>query len=135
MDGYLTDHRMVTLELHIANVTRGKSYWKLNGDLLINEEYVALIKHCIQETIAANDIDGISKHVLLQTVLCVVRGESIKFCSRKRKESKKRLKQLEEEINSYPKETMKDDNRRFSELKQERDELISGLMERNIPGA
>ena len=56
-------------------------------------------------------------------------GGTLSNCSRKKKESKKGLNQLEKEINSYHNEPMREDNKRVSELEQERDELISGLTE------
>ena len=133
VDGYLTDHSMITLELHIGKAKRGNSYWKLNIDLLLNEEYINLIKHCIQDTIATNETENVSKHVLLQTVLCVVRGESLKFSSQRKSERKKKLEHLQNEINSYGGEPKsKEEKDRLSKLKQERDEEISSQTERNM---
>ena len=40
VDRYLADHALISLEVQLGKTAWGKSYWKLNNDLLRNEEYV-----------------------------------------------------------------------------------------------
>ena len=42
-DGYLSDHRMITISLDITTVLTGKSYWKFNNDLLKDDDFVAMV--------------------------------------------------------------------------------------------
>ena len=130
-DGYLADHEMISLEVQIGQCIHGKSYWKLNSLLLIDDKYVDRIKQCIQETITANETDEVSKHSVFQTVLCVVRGESIKFSSQKKTEHAKKLAYLDAAINSFCDDQTDTEKDQLDKLKKERDELISNRTEIN----
>ena len=47
--GYRSDHSFVSLEIEWTEVTRGKGFWKFNSSLLVDPEYVNLVKHAIEK--------------------------------------------------------------------------------------
>ena len=47
--GYRSDHSLVSLEIEWTEVTRGKGFWKLISSLLVDPEYVNLVKQVIEE--------------------------------------------------------------------------------------
>ena len=79
MDGFLSDHRMIMLEVQIEGTDIGKSYWKCNSELLKDDKFKEMIMTRVPEIIAANDTENISRTLLLETTLCVLRGEIIKY--------------------------------------------------------
>lgn len=108
--GYRTDHSAITLKLKLNDGERGKGYWKFNNSLLKDKKYIDQIKGVLQEvkqTYAINmqnDISNedivfnINDQLFLETLLMMIRGETIKYSSIKKKNSIKEEKKLEEEI-------------------------------------
>ena len=82
-NGYLTDHRMVSLQLDINNTPRGKSYWKLNNSLLQDESFVEIIRRRIPEILDDNESEEVSRDTLFHTLLAVLRGEIIAYAAGK----------------------------------------------------
>ena len=87
--GYRTDHSGITL---------GKGYWKFNNTLLKDNEYVTLIKNTIEDVkktyvnnrndvnIANDEIQfNINDQLFLETLLMMIRGNTIKYSSEKKK--------------------------------------------------
>ena len=121
LSGYRTDHSAITLQLKLNKNQRGRSYWKFNNSLLRDENYIKLVKQSIKEVtetykthnnqqnednLETNDNNNnndknaytINDQLLLEMILLGIRGETIKYSSRKKKEKIKQEKQLEEEI-------------------------------------
>ena len=115
--GYRTDHSSILLKLKFINNQRGRGYWKFNNSLLKNKDYIKLVKDTIQEVIdtyktndehAINNIEfSINDQLFLETLLMIIRGNTIQFSSfNKRKNTEKEnkleadIKKLEEEISS-----------------------------------
>ena len=113
--GYRTDHSSILLKLKFINNERGLGYWKFNNSLLKNKDYIKLVKDTIQEvkdTYKTNDEQAtyntefsINDQLFLETLLMVIRGNTIQFSSfNKRKNTEKEnkleadIKKLEEEI-------------------------------------
>ena len=113
--GYRSDHSVHEVNLKISNFTQGKGLWKLNCDLLKNQDFFNLINDTIQslEFIApiynptfletASDLDvtfTTDVDLVLEMILLKVREASIKYCSslkRARNDQKKYLvNQIEE---------------------------------------
>ena len=110
--GYRTDHSGITLKLKLLESERGKGYWKFNNTLLKDNEYVTLIKNTIEDVkktyvnngndvnIANDEIQfNINDQLFLETLLMMIRGNTIKYSSEKKK--RKRVKEenaLEEDI-------------------------------------
>ena len=49
--------------------------------------------------IADNDTEGISRTLLLETTLCVLRGEIIKYAASQKRQREREFKELDKEIN------------------------------------
>ena len=123
VSGYRTDHSGITLKLKLNQNERGTSYWKFNNSLLKDKDYIQLVKKSIKEVTDTykihnnqqnrdtsdnnnnnnNESNGenaysINDQLLLEMILLAIRGETIKYSSRKKKEKIKQEKQLEEEI-------------------------------------
>ena len=101
--GYRTDHSFVKLNINLESVSRGRGYWKFNNALLKDETYVTKIKQLILETIktySKYEVDltvenfehyDFEKHefiiddqLLCDTLLMLIRGETISFSSMKK---------------------------------------------------
>jgi exonuclease III len=97
----LTDHSMITLTITLSNIQRGRGFWKFNNSLLHDKDYVKLVKSTIKATLDEykdrNDDFSydINDQLLLETLLLMIRGESIRYCSIK----KKKLNADEEKLN------------------------------------
>ena len=110
--GYRTDHSLISLTFIIQTQTDRKSYWKFNKGLLKDEEYVRMVKTEIKEVLlqyaaspyerdAINNIPiselffSINDALLFETLLLGIRGKTIAFASRRKKERNEREKELE----------------------------------------
>ena len=107
--GYRSDHSGIYLKIKLHENERGRGYWKFNNTLLKDKDYVNVVKLQIQETInlySRNNFNNnnnnveftINDQLFLETLLMVIRGETIKYSSRKKKESIREELKLEEEI-------------------------------------
>ena len=133
-NGYLTDHSMVTIQIEIASVTRGRSYWKFNNSLLKQDEFVELMKTRIPTILEENDEPCVSRDILLRTLLSVIRGEIIAYSSNKKKVNMQALENFEKEIQILSDEANLTDAKaaRLETIVAERDELITELTHRNM---
>ena len=109
--GYRTDHSGVTLELTLNENERGRGYWKFNNSLLKDHSYIQIVKDTIsdvKQTYATNNNDNldnqqseysINSQLFLETLLLMIRGNTIKYSSFKKKQQQQQQeKQLEQEI-------------------------------------
>ena len=119
--GYRSDHSGVLLKLDFFEQARGKGYWKFNNSLLKDKKYIKIVKDTINEVLSLhlketkvannenennnnnNDRDQnkefiINDQLLLETILMMIRGETIKYSSFKKKKQIEEEKQLEKEI-------------------------------------
>ena len=94
--GYLSDHSSVRIILVTSMDPRGPGFWKLNTSVLEDAEYVAKIKEAIQNTVKDNvNADPL---LLWDTIKLQCRGNSIEYCSRKKKEKRNKIKEMEKQI-------------------------------------
>ena len=113
LPGYRTDHSGIILKLKLSQNEKGRSYWKFNNSLLRNTDYINLVKKSIGEVLETYKVRGnhtnnyqnkndekytINDQLLLEMILVAIRGETIKYSSRRKKESVKQETQLEEDI-------------------------------------
>ena len=54
---------------------------KLNSDILLDNDYTASTKKVINDFLLTNPEGHVSPHVLWESLKCVVRGETIKYCA------------------------------------------------------
>ena len=112
LPGYKTDHNAISLTIQTKQNPRGNGLWMFNVSHLQNEAYVDQVKLCIRDTIKQYAVPiysedvytnpdyyssvqlTISECLFYETLIMMIRGESIKFA----KQQAKRLKAKEEEL-------------------------------------
>ena len=110
-----TDHSFIQLHIETNKFVRGKGTWKLNCDLLYNEEYIKLINQTIEQSkleyaipiYNQNNINNIedefiqftiSDKLFLEMLLLKIRQETIKFASQQKKKINNQETKLISEI-------------------------------------
>ena len=114
--GYRTDHCAITLTIKTQQEARGNGLWMFNVSHLNNEEYIQQIQSRIQDTLKQyavpvytentytnyknyNDIQlTISECLFYETLIMMLRGESVKFSKQIAKRNRAHEKQLIQEI-------------------------------------
>ena len=119
--GYRSDHSGVILKLDFFEHPRGKGYWKFNNSLLKDRKYIKIVKDTIAEVLDLhvkesnnnknnnnnnnNDNNNnenneytINDQLLLETILMMIRGETIKYSTYKKRKQSEDEKQLEKDI-------------------------------------
>ena len=108
--GYRTDHSGITLDLVFNyNNERGRGYWKFNNSLLKDQNYIKIVKDTISEVkqtykLNNDNLDSeqtefsINDQLFLETLLLMIRGNTIKYSSFKKKQQQQEEIKLEEEI-------------------------------------
>ena len=136
--GYRTDHSSILLKLKFINNEPGRGYWKFNNSLLKNKDYIKLIKDTIKEvkdTYKTNNEENnnniefnINDQLFLETLIMIIRGNTIQFGSFNKKKDiekenkvEKDKKKLEEEISLN---TNNIENEKIDMLEQKKNELI-----------
>ena len=97
--GYRSDHSGILLDLTLNENERGRGYWKFNNSLLKDQKYIKLVKDIISEVIqtySPNNSSGnvenqptefsITDQLFLETLLLMIRGNTIKYSSFKKKQ-------------------------------------------------
>ena len=130
-DGYLSDHKMCTLQVRVSKTNIGRSYWKFQDILLTDSDFESQARRKIIEIIELNDTPDLSRTILLQTVLCVMRGWIIQYQSEKKKAKEKQIDEIETRINLEMNKTQID-AALVEQLKSERDELIEAYAKRSM---
>lgn len=131
IQGVMSDHKIVTLELTLSSTPRGTGYWKLNTQLLQDENYVSALKQVINDYIANNPKHHVNPHTRWEALKSVFRGESIKYSAKRKKLRLARehflvlkIQNLERAITSAVHHPILDDVEKLTPLKQELDKLI-----------
>ena len=123
-NAYRSDHNIITLTVNINSHPRGKSSWKFNNNLLQNTDYINSIKNIINlakhtyalPVYSQDFIDNdqgklleitIDHDLFLNTLLCQIRGETIRFSkqlTRNRNQEEKdlltKITKLEKEVDN-----------------------------------
>ena len=81
----MSDHKIVSLSLFSVPNKRGNGYWKINNSILLDVNYITQIKQVISDFIVTNAQEDTSPHTLWETLKCIIRGETIKFCALRKK--------------------------------------------------
>ena len=139
---YRTDHSVIILKLKFQENNRGKGYWKFNNSLLKDKKYVDTIKKVIEDvkqTYGTNIRPGenisnqnlqfsINDQLFLETLLMIIRGNTIKFSSIKKKENIREEQNLEHEI----KEIENEINTNFLNIEDEKLNILVQKKERLV---
>lgn len=114
--GYRTDHSSVELELKLSEFVKGKGFWKMNNLLLKDLDYVKQVKRTIKnvtekyavpiynfenlDQIPCNEISfTINDQALFEQLLLEIRGMTIPYASKKKKEKLREEDELKISIN------------------------------------
>ena len=148
--GYHSDHSIVEMQIALNNFKQGKGLWKFNNSLLQNNEYLNLVNRLIKEeklnyALPVYNFDflenndniqmTIDNDLFLEVLLLKIRGETVKFASKlKRQTSQTETKLLEDiktlenlETNQF---TLKHLEDKQVELENIRRQKIKGYMTR-----
>lgn len=113
--GYRTDHSLISINFIPNDNKRGKGLWKLNCSLLRDIDYINLIKNTINRCKEINH--EANPNLLWDTIKMSVRGESIKYGTRKKKIMNTEILRLENRIKEL--ELQISSNNNVSELLEE----------------
>ena len=130
MPPYLADHRAVQLKVDLHGQVKGPGYWKFNNSLLVDENFVEELRAFINEALLENDTPGVSRALLFDTVLCMVRGKIIQYASMKKREKDERLHELENFITANSDTNTNDEQ--LQRAIEERDEIIENKTKSNM---
>ena len=154
--GYRTDHNAVTLTIQ-GKQKRGNGLWKLNTSHLSSDDYKERIKTCIIQTIQQyaapvyeenvyKDYKNyssiqlvISDCLFYETLIMMIRGETIKFSKQKARQKRTAEARLETDIvkaeekltESSQQEDLEELERLKKELEELRRPMIDGLIVRS----
>lgn len=134
VDGYLSDHRAVVIELVITQSELGKSYWKFNNSLLLDEKFIEEARKQINLISQENICSSPTLH--LQTVLCVFRGWVIQYATNVKKQANATLKDLETKINAVQSTASTasevDSSDQLNDMMQARDEMLEKMTKKSM---
>ena len=143
------------MDLTLNKNERGRGYWKFNNSLLKDQNYIKLVKDTISEVIqtySPNNSSGnvenqptefsITDQLFLETLLLMIRGNTIKYSSFKKKQQQQQeikleqeIKILEDEVNAnflnMTEENLNDLENKKSSLNEIQKEKIEGVMLRS----
>ena len=117
---YKSDHSPIEITLNITKQPRGKSQWKFNNKLLENNDYLEMVRNeinlakatyalpvynsnYVENNLGTNLELNISDSLFLDTILCQIRGETIKFSKKIAREKRAYENKLVENISSIEK--------------------------------
>ena len=119
---YRTDHSGIILRLKLQDSKRGRSYWKFNNSLLEDKKYIEQVKNTIKEVKTTylinnqnNNIEDISDYDLnfnigdqlfLETLLMMIRGNTIKYSFIKKRQKNEQQNKIEDEIKELEDKTV-----------------------------
>ena len=93
-----SDHKIVLLIIYVNATEWGQRYWKINNDILNDNKYVIFIQKIIRELCINNPNGHVSPHTLWESLKCVIRGETIKYCAEKKENLTKQQSILENKL-------------------------------------
>ena len=158
--GYRTDHSLICLTLNYAEQSKGKGLFKFNCSLLRDQEYSALVKQTITNTVLdyalpvyvpdfVKSVSGnerfsdmqftINDSLLFEVLILNIRTETITYSIRKAKRYKRDEKalncaiaQLEQQMNSSPSaEVAEELYEKQKKLEEHREILMRGNITRS----
>jgi hypothetical protein len=95
--GFKSDHDFITISLKLSNIKRGKGVWKFNNKLLIDREYVTMIKDLIGKEIKDNS-QYEDKGFLWDYIKMRIRSETMLYSGKRNKQKRIELIKIEKEI-------------------------------------
>ena len=97
LPGVKSDHSIIFLNLCTSTAQRGRGFWKFNAQLLKDIEYVNKVSNMIT-TLRNDTVDLSDKHVRWDYIKTEIRGFTIQYSSRKKKEKREFKMKLEKDL-------------------------------------
>ena len=96
--GYKSDHSFISVEIEKNSFARGKGFFKLNTSLLLDKDYVELIRKLIQKQKNIYDEQNVNPNLKWEMIKSDIRGETIKYSSTIAKINKVKTINIEREL-------------------------------------
>ena len=120
------DHRALEISVNVPIPERGPSYWKLNTQVLSEANYIEQITNIFNNTITKYN-NVLNKGEIWDLFKIKVREYSVKYCSKRKKETEDEIKKLEEEILN-----LDNSPNSFKEISRLQIELNQKIMEKSV---
>ena len=116
LPGYRTDHNKISMHLQTNLSQRGPGLWKLNESLLTDDNYIEIVNECITKAVEdyalpvyareflANDDNyrniqfQTNDGIFYETLIMLIRGETVKYSKRKARQRRTRETELEAQV-------------------------------------
>nr|CAB3264534.1 pol-like protein [Phallusia mammillata] len=102
--GIKSDHKIISLGLKFSQSPRGSGYWKLNTNLLSDNNYISKIQNTIRDFKINNASCGVNPHVRWDALKAVIRGETIQYSAIIKRRNSARQRSLERNIENAERE-------------------------------
>ena len=114
--GYRTDHNIILIEIALGESPRGPGLWKFNESLLKDDAYIEIVEKCIESTVKQYALPVYTESFLVdpsnykdialqinddlfyETLLMMIRGETVKFSKQKTRLTKEKEKEILQQI-------------------------------------
>lgn len=93
----LSDHAPLSCTIHIRD-NPGRTLWRLNTNMLNNQQFQTQIKEDIKLFFTENDNGEVNPAILWDTLKAVIRGRIISLCAQEKKQKRLKLTNLNEEL-------------------------------------
>ena len=152
LPGYRTDHNIITIEIKSSDASRGPGLWKFNESLLSNEDYLVEVQKCIEATVKQYALSVYSSEFLTneynykdikfqidedlfyETLLMMIRGETVKFAKQKAKREKEKERKLLIKIEKAQAEYFKSKTENSAALLEQYKEQLENMRKPLIKG-
>lgn len=119
----LSDHAPLSMMLQINN-NPGNTLWRLNSNVLNNEQFKTKIKEEIKQYMEVNNNGEVGPEIVWDALKAVMRGKVISFCAYQKKQRQLRLYELNKELKELETKHKKGSNPNLnSKLKEVRKEI------------
>ncbi len=96
--GYKSDHSLISLSIDHTEVQRGPGFWKFNCSILHDIDYTNLVKRVINECKEIYGNGNLDHLQYWEALKLHIRGETIRYCSIKKKKNEAERLRLEKQI-------------------------------------
>ena len=94
--GYKSDHSFISVEIEKNSFAQGKDFFKLSTSLLLDTDYIELIRKLIQKHIY--DEQNVNPNLNWEMIKSDIRGETIRYSSKIAKINKVKTINIEREL-------------------------------------
>ena len=152
LPGYRSDHSIVTVHLRTPQKKRGPGVWKFNSSLLKDEQYEKVIKELVTDTVRQYAIPiyrsdfvadrthfdeiqfTITSHLFYETLIMLLRGETVRFSKRKARMVREEEGNISAEISRIREELTNNPNPEKLQCLEEAQQRLEDIRRPKIEG-